>query len=413
MVGKQIFLGEVRKWRAKLARVIKHSPKSLYNLDLRAQKEPALARHALISYITYPFLIPQNSPELLRHQQTLCAIEMVRVLNSLGYLVDVIDFRNIHFIPKTDYDLFIGHGGVNFEYISRQLIEKAVKIYFSTGIYWKEWNIREARRLNEFTIRRGYLLPPDRGIKESEEFANQSADGIICLGNQAAVETYQNFQNVICIHNFVFPGTKALLEDKDFESGRRHFLFFSGPGNIHKGLDVLLEAFAGSEFHLHICQHIDERFAVVYHQELTGSLNIHVYGSINLRSPEFERLTSLCNFTITATCAEGQPGAVLECMACGLIPILPEGANIDLDNFGIPLQDCRIGTIRSAIAQAASLSAGECRQRSLFTAEAVQQSYSQEGFRRSFSSAAQEIIAKVRPNPNHSFPGEEIERNIG
>jgi glycosyltransferase involved in cell wall biosynthesis len=402
MIPKHGFWRSLRKLAVRLVQFFKHSPKGLYNLDFRSQKKSALERHALISYLTYPFLISRDSPDFFRHQQTLCAIEMVRMLNDLGYLVDVIDFRDIQFKSKTEYDLFIGHGGINYEYISRQLTKRTIQIYFSTGIYWKGWNIREARRICDTAERRGYLLSPDRVIKESEEFANQSADGIICLGNQAAVETYHQFRNVIGINNFVFPGTKISLEEKDFESGRQHFLFFSGPGNIHKGLDLLLEAFNGTDLHLHICQQIDERFAVVYHQELTESPNIHLYGKIPLRSPEFERLTCLCNFSITATCAEGQPGAVLECMARGLIPVLPVSANIDLGEFGFLLPDCKIETIKKMMCSVSQMPVDECRKRSYLTMQIARNEYSLEQYKYKFKDAVLRIVtsSKIRYSGN-------------
>ena len=65
-----------------------------------------------------------------------------------------------------------------------------------------------------------------------------------------------------------------------------------------------------------------------------------------MRSQKFTALATQCDWVISPTCAEGQPGAVLECMAHGLIPILSKEANIDIGTWGIPLPDCRIDTLR-------------------------------------------------------------------
>lgn len=169
-------------------------------------------------------------------------------------------------------------------------------------------------------------------------------------------------------------------------------MFFGGGGNIHKGLDLLLEAFADTELHLHICQHIDPTFAKVYQRELTQCPNIHVYGPIPMRSSEFERLASQCNWTISATCAEGQPGATLECTAYGLIPILSHNANIDLEDFGILLPDCPVETIRAVVLETARMSVEECKRRSFLTSEVIRCEYSPERFRQSFKKALERIV---------------------
>lgn len=169
-------------------------------------------------------------------------------------------------------------------------------------------NARITRRFSELALRRGYLLPQERFIKYDEEYANRTADGIICLGNQKAVETYAQFPKVIGINNAIYPTNSERWRDKNYEEGRKHFLFFSGRGNIHKGLDVLLEAFAETDLHLHICQHMQPDFMYLYRSELSELANIHLYEFTKMRSKKFDELISRCNWTISATCAEGQPG---------------------------------------------------------------------------------------------------------
>lgn len=349
-------------------------------------------KKALLSYLVYPLLPPPDKRDKVVFSNLGIAQHIPKILNELGYEVDIINYDDISWSSVEEYDLFVGHGGINFSSIAEKLSQKTVCVYFSTGIYWREFNIREAERLLTLAIRQGFLLTPDRRIKFSEEEANQLADGIICLGNKNAAATYSKFPNVITVNNAVYPIGDYSLDTKDFDSSRRHFFFFSGPGCIHKGLDRLIEAFAQTDLHLHVCQRMDAEFTKIYENVITNAPNIHIHGEIPMRSRQYEDLVSKCNWTILATCAEGQPGATLECMGYGLIPILPETANIDLMDFGILLSDCEINTIRATIHQASQLPPAECKQRAIQTMKVTKTLYTPERFDQEFKSAIQQIV---------------------
>jgi hypothetical protein len=349
-------------------------------------------QRALVSYLVSPLIPVAAKRNRIVFSNLGIAQYVPRALNELGYEVDIVEWDDMEWLPKQHYDVFCGHGGINFEHISRALSGQTTKIYFSTGIYWWESNIREARRIYDLALRRGYLVAPDRAIRFSEEFANQSADGIICLGNQNAIQSYRKFPLVIGINNAVYPHDWQDLTDKDFKHGRKHFLFFSGGGSLHKGLDLLLEAFVGTDLHLHVCQIITPEFFDIFKTDLTQHSNIHIYGHIRMRSPKFEQLASLCNWVISATACEGQPGATLECMAYGLIPILTTGANIDIENFGVFLPENKVDDIRKVIFDTAKMDVDECKQRAKLTADAVLENYSSENFNISFKNAVQRIV---------------------
>jgi hypothetical protein len=349
-------------------------------------------RRALVSYLVSPLLPTTKKRDRIAFSNQGIAQEIPRVLNELGYEVDIVSWDDSEWVPKRSYDIYIGHGGINFEHISRALSRETIQIYFSTGIYWREFNAREAKRIYDLSLRRGYLVHPDRAIRFSEEYANQNAAGIICLGNQNAVHSYRQFPKVIGINNAVYPLTWQGIKVKDFHQGRKHFLFFSGPGNLHKGLDLLLEAFEGTDLHLHICQVIEPEFAEIYQSNLTQHSNIHNYGHVRMRSAKFERLASLCNWIISATACEGQPGAILECMAYGLIPILPESANIDLKDFGILLNSTRVDEIRKMVINASRMATIDCRYRAQRTCNEILNEYTPEIFSQRFKLAVQNIV---------------------
>jgi hypothetical protein len=115
-----------------------------------------------------------------------------------------------------------------------------------------------------------------------------------------------------------------------------------------------------------------------------------------MRSIEFNSLVKECAFVISGTCAEGQPGAVLECMGHGLIPILPDSANIDIeDRWGIRLEDCEIETIHSAIIRASQMTPEECHQKAEQVIQVVETNYTNAIFRNKFKDAVARIIEKA------------------
>jgi hypothetical protein len=349
-------------------------------------------RRALVSYLVLPLLPPPALRERVVFSNRGIAQQLVQGLNELGFAVDIVNSDNLTFRPTVPYDLFLGHGGRNFEAISRALRPGTRQLYFATGIYWREFNAREARRFCELAERTGYLLPPDRYVKDPEEYANETADGIICLGNAATARTYARFRHVVAINNAVFPLEWQGHRDKDYEEGRKHFLFFSGPGNVHKGLDRLLEAVAGLDLHLHVCQELEPDFERIYRRELRETPNVHVHGFIPMRSPAFGDLARRCNWVILPTCAEGQPGSVIECMAHGLVPVLPDEANIDLEDWGVRLPDCAVDTLRDEVLRAGRMAPDECRDRAGRVVDATRQRYSVEYFRSSFKRAVADIL---------------------
>jgi glycosyltransferase involved in cell wall biosynthesis len=353
----------------------------------------------LVAYLAFPLLLPGACRDRVKFSNRGIAYEMVRALNELGYQVDVINFDNTSWVPRGDYDLFIGHSTENFVRLTRQLSSRTTRIYFATGMYWRDANDRLSERLENLAARRGVVLPAYRAASEREESANEAADAIVCIGNEAVARSYAKFGRVVALSNGVFPVTWQEWREKDFDAGRRHFLFFAGRGNVLKGLDLLLDAFRDTDMHLHVCQHIESEFWSLYGKECARQPNIHVYGNVKMRSRLFKSLVYRCNWIISATCTEGQPGAVLECMGHGLIPIVSEAAHIDVDgDVGLRIQLCDVDGIRNAARAATQISAGQCESMAAKAAEVIRNSYGPVDFRRNFRRAIRSVVEGTLPD---------------
>ena len=373
-----------------------HAARTMTNgIVIRNYREYCSGRprgRALFSYLTQPLLPPTRFRDRVLFSPFGIAQEIPRALNELGYSVDIVSFDNTRWLPRSNYDVFIGHGAVNFERLAQALDPQTKKIYFASGLYWKEYNQRAAERMYDFTRRTGWMVPHGRGTVLDEDRANCLADGIIYLGNAHVGRTYAGFRNVHGINNASYPVTWKGWQTKDYAAGRQHFLFYQGPGNIHKGLDRVLEAFAGLPLHLHVCQQIEPTFGRAYERLLSSSRNIHVYQFIHQRSEQFYDLMLRCNWVLSATCCEGQPGSIIEAMAHGLIPILSVGANMDLGSWGISLPDCSPEQIAHSCLAASAISSAECRSKANGVIAETRQRYSIENFRDSFQKVFSAIV---------------------
>ncbi len=368
------------------------SKQVIFNFDEFLQKPSGiLQKKALLSYLVQPLLPPADERDTSTFSNDGLAQYIPRALNELGYSVDIVNFDNTRFMPNKKYDLFIGHGGVNFETIVKKLDPSCIKIYYSAGTYWKDWNQAETERLVALQKRRGVMLPVDRHIQYDEEYANVNSDGIICLGNDHAKKTYAKFSHVINVNNAVYPDSYSFA-NKNFEIGRNNFLFFNGPGNVHKGLDLMLEAFTQVDQHLYVRQNIEPDFFKAYKKELTDYPNIHLVPYMKKPSNKFFSIMNTCNFVISPTCAEGQPGSIIECMAHGLITILSKEANIDINDFGIILKENSVDEIISTVETVSQKPPEWHKHMSDLTIQEIHNNYLPEHFLKNMKNAINEIV---------------------
>ena len=99
-----------------------------------------------------------------------------------------------------------------------------------------------------------------------------------------------------------------------------------------------------------------------------------------------------CNFVIHPTCAEGSPGSVIECMNQGLIPIVSREAAIDVDGFGILLDQCSIEEIVRVVRDVSQRPPEWCEDMSARTRDVAIAQFSETAFHRNMSEAIQHIV---------------------
>jgi glycosyltransferase involved in cell wall biosynthesis len=325
-----------------------------------------------------------------------------RALNELGYTVDIVSFDDVEFEPTNNYDVLVQHGGTNFDRLISSLPADITVIYFASTTYWRTSNEREQERVDAFRARNGVSIPPDRLIEESEDQAIDRAAGTISIGGQSILETYAHVPLALALDIGVFPDEMTVL--RDVSTAREHFVFFGGFGNIHKGLDLALEAFAELPHHLHVATLMQPEFAAYYDELIRTHPNLHVHGWLEARGPVFYELMSKCAFAILPTSAEGQPGSIVECMNAGLIPLVTREANLDVDGFGMLIEPSVEG-IRRAVKAAADLPTDELERRSDAARQVARVRHSPERFLETLRHHLQ-VILESAGRPTNADHGE-------
>ena len=348
---------------------------------------------ALVCYITEPFYI-KDVGTVVSHQNQWEAVEIARILNELGFIVDVVDYRDEEFQPARRYDLLFGIG-FNFERYASMLHTPVLKIYYATEAHWSFHNRAEHERLTWLERRRGVKLQPRRTGRMDR--SAELADVILCLGNEFTRSTYLPYNpNVLSIDisSFDFLGWP---DGKDFELAKRCFLWFGGWGMVHKGLDLVLEVFKElTHLELYIGGNVgrDSEFVKVYRRELFESSNIKLLDWLDIRSQVFEDITRRCGYVLYPSCSEGEAGSVITCMHRGLVPIMTRETGVDTNDFGVILDDAQIETVRDAVLHAAERSAMDLERCSKKAFDEAKRRYTREAFSRNLRTILRGFVDK-------------------
>ena len=356
----------------------------------------AYDKHVLISYILTPFIKGVS----LSHTNTAEALAMAQVFDDLGYAVDVVQFTYPKKIEYAKYDVIIGFGDPLIHSFHRTGNKNITTIYYGTGMHMCWQNHATLKRVEEVFHKKGrWLLISGRVVDKAWSVQTTLVDSIITLGNETVLNSYRQYfprnihQVPVTYYHALDP--EEILPHKNFEQAQKHFLWFGGGGLIHKGLDLLLDVFVETpELHLHICGPIDKEtgFKEVYHDELYHHENIHTYGFVRLESDVYNHIINTCAFSIFPSCSEGEPGSVINTMYCGLIPVVPDTAGLQIKNFGIRIEDLSVEQIKQAIVSCARMDVNEVKERSLHCAKDTAETHSIEAYASKLKEALTDIL---------------------
>jgi glycosyltransferase involved in cell wall biosynthesis len=331
----------------------KKLPPAVRNDVISLQAKNNNRGNALLAYVIDPFLV--NSPGDIPNTHTHFAesLAMAEAMLEMGYAVDVIDYRNPNFIPQKEYAIFLSARS-HMQRIAERLNSDCKKIVHLDTAHWLFNNAAAYNRMLDLQKRKGATTNSIKWV--APNWAIECADYATVLGNNFTLSTYEFAQKPL--YRLYVPAitTYPQHDNKNFKQYRNRFLWLGSEGLVHKGLDLVLEAFVEMpNMHLTVCGPIenDQKFCETYHKELYEQPNIKTIGWIDVTGQEFADLTSRCVALIYPSASEGQAGAVVTCLHAGLIPIVSYQSGVDVEDFGIVLKDNSIDTIKKAVEETA------------------------------------------------------------
>ena len=346
-----------------------------------------------ISYITWPFHEGWDSPKARGHTNAFEVVAMAEAWRELGFRVEVCDYNDRSYTPPADCAVAIDLHS-NLERWVDELPAGCVKILHATGCHWQIHNKAELDRLAALRERRGVMLQPRRQVDPCH--AAEIADEITVLGNEHTIGTYEfsgkpiTRISISSAYEFDWPS------GKNFELAKRRFLWLGSLGMMHKGLDLVLEAFAGMpDLHLTVCGRPEKEpdFFKAYEKELTKLPNIELRGWTDLGSPEFAQIASTHGTIIYPSSCEGGGGAVIHCMHAGLLPACTSEASVDLGDFGVLLEQGNVAAVQRGIGFVSSMATSELMERSLASWEHVRKTHTRVKFSESYRLFASRITS--------------------
>ncbi len=329
----------------KLATLLRRPPRSRFVLAPRGSSRQSVC----ISYLSEPFSADWTEAKARGHTNAFEVTAMAQAWLEHGFRVEICGYEDKDYTPPPDCAVAIDIHG-NLERWAAQTGHRFLKFLHATGSHWRFQNEAESQRLAALRARRGVMLEPRRQVPPS--FAAEAADHITLTGNGFTMETFRHAGKpmtripISSAYEFDWP------ERRNFETARRRFLWIGSYGMVHKGLDLVLEAFAKlPDLELTVCGRPEKEtdFFRAYEKELTATQNIRHLGWMDLSSAGFAEIAQTHCAVVYPSCAEGGGGTVIHCMHAGLIPVCSREASVDLGNFGVTIKDSTVESVMESV----------------------------------------------------------------
>jgi len=317
-------------------------------------------KNALVSYVIVPKTFIGNYFRSSHNNKIQCYL-LLKYLRSKGYNVYLHSYLDENRIDYSiEYDLFIGHN-ITFATIAGKLKGNFKKLLIVTGSEPNFGNNQQRRRIEELNNRKQTKqfvytdnIVPDLSLNY------EIADSILMLGNKFVKDTYpQKYHSKVRLINNI---TMHPFFSVKREERNNNFLFISSVGQIHRGLDLVLDVFSGLKNKLYILSSFEKEpeFVDLYYNQLYRTLNILPVGYLPLNSKKFQEIINDIDFVILPSCSEGQSSSIINILAYGKIPVIPENVGIpDVEEIGIKIKKIDIEGVQSAVSEAISLSDGD------------------------------------------------------
>lgn len=385
--------GKIKRALIRLGVFKDKSPKDYY-----VSKISRKAPWAYVAYIPDVFYFRNNPSNLNKHQNRREAIAQVDILNDLGYNVYVQNYLTNSEIPNIKFDIVFGHEP-NFTRVAI-MNPKALKIHYVPGAFRGHRNKQIIDMTDYFNKTYNAKVPYRRlleyeNMNYSSEVAYDIADKILLIGSKYTVATFpENIQpKITTIHQSTQPiRTNQYIQ----ESSSKDFFFMGSGGNLLKGLSLLVEYFSKhQELTIHFVGPIEQDVKEALEPIITD--NMKFYGFVDVNSDLMQEIMCRCNFVLYPSGSEGMPGAVLNAMKNGLIPIVTRWSAFDeIDDYGYVIDKWNVESIDKGVEWGLSLTEEEMLSRKNRCSAYVNSTYNIERYKQEFKDFLEDSINKFK-----------------
>jgi hypothetical protein len=303
---------------------------------------------------------------------------MVPILNKLGYNVYVRHYEYSGEIPNYNFQIIFGHPPL-IERAARQF-PKAKMVMYATGCLYSHQNKQEIEITNAINKRYGLSIPYVRLVQPYN--CHITSDKILLIGCKYTIETFPESTHFKITKIHQSSQTIRLLTPISY-SNENEFLFIGSCGNLLKGVSMLIDYFSiHPQKTIHIIGTIEEYLKLV---KDTLPPNIILHGWLDINSDNYLSIISKCNFIIYPSGSEGTPGAVINAMYNGIIPIVTRWSAFDeISEYGFLMEGWDVKSIADGVNLADSLDKDEVLSRKKKCAEFAKQTYNLATFSEEF-----------------------------
>ncbi|GMQ88583.1 MAG: hypothetical protein BMS9Abin09_0011 [Gammaproteobacteria bacterium] len=355
------------------------------NALIRLQPGKPVRGRMLLSYSTQVYeRLLRGQPFDRTHISAWHNFQISRTFLDLGFQVDVIRFDDHRTIPNADYDVMVDIVS-NIGRLADRLGPGCIKILHPMFSHWTVHNSRNYARHAALAQRRGVALKPQRLVEPNDSV--ERADYITCRGGAFSRGSYDYGKAAILRLPQLTPAAIDGYIDRDMDRCRNRFVWLGGNGVVHKGLDLLLEAFAGlPDCHLTVCGRVstEKSFESLYRRELYESPNIETIDWIDTLSDRFRHIVTGSVALILPSASELSCGSVIAGMMTGLIPVTTPSTDIDVSGIGFSIEEDSVAAVRSAVCAVRDQSAARLAEMSRASWEAADQRYGRDKFLRAY-----------------------------
>lgn len=357
------------------------------------------SKKVLLVYVAEAFQTRKGSAKFRSHTNRWRSIAIAEILRDKGYNVDILDYRAISVSKKinNNYDLLLGMGEA-FDFLcvnNPSLFTK--KVYLGTGTYWEFQNRMESLRIKEINQKYGSSLKENRLAYNDFRMWKQ-IDAIVLLGTKFVEDTYRVVFDgpIFTFRNHGYDDFDFFMKEKDWKNVKRSFVYISGLGFALNGLDIIIEAFSKhKDWNLDIYGPIEGEleFLEALKPILDVSQNIKLKGWIDVCSDSYKELVKDHAAIISALAINAceTHGAVIVGINHGLIPIVTQGGETPLKQFGFIIESGSASGVEKAVAKYLQMSDIDLKRMSLEGYRYARKNFSQ----RSFIKRFREIIDQV------------------